>query len=186
MSMRSSTMRPSHATRAVLAAAALLAALACAKSAKPPEPAAAPSPIAAAPATTAPAPTPRAATSEELGALGPAAPFLASLTSAVPGLSSGQAALGTGALLALAQTKMPAGEYDQVIAAVPGAAAMVAAVQDRGLPSAASLSSSTVTEYLGKSGISPDQVAKLTSALGTTVGGMVPGNVASSFTSALK
>lgn len=187
--MRSSTIQSRRATLAVLTATALLGAVACAKSAKPTGGAGGPSISSA--ATTAAAGAATGAMSGGMsgamsGAISAAGPLLTTLTSKVPGLSQEQAALAAGSMLALAQTKMPAGDYSQLVNAVPGAGALVAASQDQGLPSAAALTPASVSQFLGKAGISPEQASQLTSALGSAIGGMVPGSVANSFASALK
>jgi hypothetical protein len=185
--MRSSRFHPGQLIRA-LSATTLLGALACARSAPPVTtvgaPASAPAP--AITAATSAGEVSSGATAAMSGAIAAAGPLIASLTAAVPGLSQEQAALGAGALLGLAQTRMPTGEYSQLVAAVPAAGALVAAAQDQGLPGAAQLTSASVTEFLGKSGVTAAQATQLTSALGGAVEKMVPGTVASSFAAALK
>ena len=52
--------------------------------------------------------------------LSAAEPLLNSISTAVPGLSQAQSILGAGSLLGLAKAKMPASEFDQLGAAVPG------------------------------------------------------------------
>jgi hypothetical protein len=191
MSMRASRIQPVPAARALLTTATLLAALACARAAPKVTSVGEPAPVPPAPTpavtTTASAgEVSSGATAAMAGAMSAAAPLVASLTSAVPGLSESQAALGAGALFALAQSRMPTGEYSQLVAAVPAAGALVGAAQDQGLPSAANLTTASVSEFLGKTGITAAQVTQLTGALGTAVKGMVPETVASSFAAALR
>jgi len=97
--------------------------------------------------------------------LSAAGPLLGSITSAVPGLS--QAPGGAWCRLAarLAKAKMPA------------------AVK-QGAPSAPS-GLSSLTSFLGKSGISADQVKQIGGVLSQTIGSKVPADVASAFASAL-
>ena len=124
------------------------------------------------------------ATSGLPSALGAAGPIISAVTSAVPGLSQAQAALGAGALLGLAKAKMPANQFSQVASAIPGANALISEAAKQGAPSApAGLSS--VTDFLGKSGISSGQASQIVSVLTNAVSGKVPADVASAFTAAL-
>ena len=112
---------------------------------------------------------------------------ISSLTSAVPGMSSSQAALGAGSLLGLAQAKMPTDQFSQVANAVPGTSSLIGTAQKAGLPAASSLTSlSSITPLLSKAGISPTMVSQLTPALGSIIGAKGGPDLASSFLSAVK
>jgi hypothetical protein len=117
-------------------------------------------------------------------ALSSAGPIISSITSAIPGLSQAQAALGAGSLLGLAKAKMPAGQFSQIAGAIPGADALVSEAVKQGLP-AAPAGLSSITDFLSKSGISAEQVSQMASTLAGAVGGKVPADVASAFASAL-
>ena len=117
-------------------------------------------------------------------AVSAAGPLNGAITSAIPGLSQAQAALGAGSLLGLAKTKMPAGQYSQVAGAIPGADALVGEAVKQGAPTSPS-SLSAVTDFLGKSGISPSQVNQLIPVLTKAISGKVPAEVSSALASAL-
>jgi Protein of unknown function VcgC/VcgE (DUF2780) len=114
-----------------------------------------------------------------------AEPFVEGLVASVPGVSKQQAALVAGSLLGLAKSKLAPGQFSQVAAAVPGADALVTQAQKQGLPSAPS-GLAAVTEFLGKSGISSDQVSQIATALGSAVAGKTSPDVATAFQDALK
>ena len=120
----------------------------------------------------------------------PAAPsasseLLSSLTSAVPGLSSQQAALGTGALLGLAKTNMPADQFAIVSGAIPGSAALMSEAVKAGVPSQPS-SLSSLTSSLSKFGITPDHIRQLAPALGAAVGKVAGPQVGNALVAALR
>ena len=117
-------------------------------------------------------------------ALSAAGPIIGAITSAVPGLSQVQAALGAGSLLGLAKAKMPAGQFSQIASAIPGANALVSEAAKKGAPSAPS-GLSSMTDFLSKSGISAGQVSQLAGVLTNAVSGKVPADVASAFAAAL-
>jgi hypothetical protein len=136
--------------------------------------------------TNSPAPSTGAAAAGSTlpSALSAAGPIIGAITSAVPGLSQIQAALGAGSLLGLAKAKMPAGQFSQVAGAIPGANALVSEAVKKGAPSAPS-GLSSMTDFLSKSGISAGQVSQLAGVLTNAVSGKVPADVASAFASAL-
>jgi hypothetical protein len=91
-----------------------------------------------------------------------AAPLLGSVTNAVPGLSTPQAATGVGSLLGLAQAKMPANQFSQISSALPGTDALIGGAQKAGLPASTGLTGrSSLTGVFNKAGISPDQVQQM-------------------------
>ena len=183
MSRRSSQTRTQRTMHAALMTIALLGAAACSRNAAPATtPTTSPGDVAPAAAPSVTSSAVAAATSAAMGAAGP---LLTSIAAKVPGLSTEQAALATGALLELAKTKMPGEQYAQVATAVPGADTLVSEAKKQGLPASPS-SLSAVTEFLGKSGISPAHVSQLATALGGSIGGKVPANVASAFMAALQ
>jgi len=112
---------------------------------------------------------------------------ISSLTSAVPGMSSSQAALGAGSLLGLAQARMPVDQFSQVANAVPGTSSLIGTAQKAGLPAASSLTGlSSITPMLSKAGISPTMVSQLTPALGSIIGVKGGPDLAGAFLSAVK
>ena len=117
--------------------------------------------------------------------LNAAAPILNSLGATVPGLSTAQQILAAGSMFGLAKQKMPADQYAEVANNVPGADALANEAVKQGLPSNVN-GLSGLTEFLGKSGISPDQVTKLIPALGSALQGKVSPEVANSFMNALR
>jgi hypothetical protein len=129
-----------------------------------------------------PAPTAAPALS---GALSAAGPLLGSIGSAVPGLSQAQSILGVGSLLGLAKAKMPADQFSQIGAAIPGADALVGEAVKQGLPSTLG-SLADVSGFLGKSGISASQLNEMIPVLGKALSGKVSPALATSFLSALK
>src|SRR5882672_9216141 len=100
MNAQSSSLRTLR--RGILFAALPIGLIACGSSSS------APPPKAAAPATATPAPAIGGGPSAMTMEMGQAAPLLGSVTQAVPGLSTSQAATGVGSLLGLAQAKLPA------------------------------------------------------------------------------
>jgi uncharacterized protein VcgC/VcgE DUF2780 len=114
-----------------------------------------------------------------------AGPLLNSLGVAVPGLSQAQSILGAGSLLGLAKGKMPTDQFSQVSKAIPGTDALIAEATKQGLPSTLG-SLSDVTSFLGKSGISANQVSQMVPALGKALGGKVSPDLVNSFLGALK
>ncbi len=121
------------------------------------------------------------------GASSASSSVLTSLTSAVPGMSSSQAALGAGSLLGLAQAKMPTDQFSQVANAIPGTSSLIGTAQKAGLPAASSLTGlSSITPVLSKAGITPTMVNQLTPALGSMIGARGGPDLASAFLSAVK
>ena len=115
-----------------------------------------------------------------------AAPLLNSITTAVPGLSQEQAMLATGSVLGLAKAKMPADQYTQLANAFPSSEALLSGAQKAGLPSSSNLTGlSSVTDFLGKAGISPQQVSQLVPVLGNAVKKINP-TLGEAFMSALR
>jgi hypothetical protein len=80
------------------------------------------------------------------------------------GLTNDQAKAGLGAVLAYAQTKLPAADFEKVSAAVPGAADNLKAAQDAGAVTGPIADQSALTSALGKLGITPDVAAKFVPA----------------------
>ena len=114
-----------------------------------------------------------------------AAPLLSSISSAVPGLSQTQAMLGAGSLLGVAKNGMPAKAFSEIEKAIPGSKSLLDEAVKMGLPAGAK-GLSGVTDFLGKSGISPSQLNQLVPVLTNAVTGKVSPDVASAFASALK
>ena len=117
--------------------------------------------------------------------LSAAGPLLSAITSAVPGLSQAQAALGAGSLLGLAKSKLPAGQFAQVAGAIPGADALVSEAVRQGLPSSPT-NLTAITDFLSKSGITPAQVNQIIPVLTSAVSGKVPADVAGALAAAFK
>jgi uncharacterized protein VcgC/VcgE DUF2780 len=167
MSMRSLPFR-----RPAMVAAALLTAVACSKN--NPEPSTMPNP----------ATSPTTGMSALPASLNAAAPLLNSVASQVPGLSQAQQILGVGSMFGLAKQKMPSDQYSQLSGAVPGADALATEATKQGLPMNAG-GLSDITNFLGKSGITPDQVTKLVPALTNSLKGKVSPELLNAFTNAL-
>ena len=117
------------------------------------------------------------------GAFSAAGPLLNSVSSAVPGLSQAQSALGVGSLLGLAKGKMPANQFSQVTSALPGSEGLVEHAVKQGLPAGVGRLAD-VTAFLSKSGISSGQVAQMIPVLNNAVSSKVSPEVASAFMSA--
>ena len=116
-----------------------------------------------------------------------AAPMLDSVTKAVPGLTSSQAATGTGSLLGLAQAKMPTEQFALVAGAVPGTDALIGGAQKQGLPSSSELTSlSSLHGVFDKAGIAPTQVSQMIPVLGKTVSKGAGPQVEQAFLAALR
>jgi hypothetical protein len=130
-------------------------------------------------------PAPTGAPAGLSGALSAAGPLLGSIGTAVPGLSQAQSILGVGSLLGLAKAKMPAAQFSQIGAAIPGSDALLGEAVKQGLPSTLG-SLSDVTGFLGKSGISASQVNQMIPVVGQALSGKVSPDLATSFLSALK
>src|SRR3954447_17730006 len=81
-----------------------------------------------------------------------AGPLLGSVTSAVPGLSSAQAATGVGGLLELAKAKMPADHFAQVANAIPGSDALMNQAVKAGVPTSGLTGPSTLNGAFAKAG----------------------------------
>jgi hypothetical protein len=114
-----------------------------------------------------------------------AAPLLGSISSAVPGLSQSQAMLGAGSLLGVAKNSMPSKAFSEIEKAIPGGKSLLDEAVKLGLPKGAK-GLSGLTDFLGKSGISPAQLNQMVPVLTNAVSGKVPADVASAFASALK
>jgi hypothetical protein len=117
---------------------------------------------------------------------GAAAPMLGSVTQAVPGLSSQQAATGVGSLLGLAQAKLPADQFAKISSALPGTNELIQGAQKAGLPTSGLTSLSSLNSTFSKAGISPTQVTQITSALGNQISNSAGPQVAQSFYSAVR
>src|SRR5262245_14027399 len=114
------------------------------------------------------------------GVASAAGPLLGSISSAIPGLSQAQAILGAGSMLGLAKAKMPGDQFNQVADAIPGSKDLLNSAIASGLPKSLS-GIGDVTSFLGKSGISADQVNQLGGVLSTAGGSKVPAGVASAW-----
>jgi hypothetical protein len=101
------------------------------------------------------------------------------------GLTSAQASAGVGTILAYAQTKLPASDFDKVASSVPGAQNYIQSAKDAGAVSADAPIQDVagVNSALGKLGISPEVASQLVPQVtdyisklaGPEVGGMVKG-----------
>jgi len=154
-------------------AAAML--VACHKS-PPPETGAAPAPSAERAESTAAA-IPSAAGADSAAAkAGAAVPSgnLTDMLSTQLGLTSDQSKAGVGAILAYAEGKLPAADYQKVASALPNASADVQAAKDAGAVTGPVSDQAGLNAAFSKLGISPDVAAKfvptVTSYLGK-VGG---------------
>lgn len=116
--------------------------------------------------------------------LNAAVPLLNSIAPAVPGLSQTQQVLGLGSLFGLAKQKMPSDQYASLSSSVPGADALASEATKQGLPANAG-SLSDVTSFLGKHGVTPDQVTKLVPALTNSLQGKVSPEILTAFTNAI-
>ena len=87
-----------------------------------------------------------------------AGPVLGSIAATIPGLSQAQAILGAGSLLGFADAKMPDNQFDQIENAIPGAESLMKQAQGQGLPKELN-GFVDVSSFLGKAGITPDQVS---------------------------
>ena len=123
--------------RYALLAHTLIAGIALAACSKnPPATGAAPNPSEAADSAAAAAPK-APAIADSTGAAAAAVPGaptgnLSDMIGSQLGLSNDQAKAGLGAVLAFAQTKLPAADFEKVSASVPGAADNIKAAQDAG------------------------------------------------------
>jgi hypothetical protein len=116
-----------------------------------------------------------------------AAPLLGSVTDAVPGLSTSQAATGTGSLLGLAQAKMPPDQFSQIQSALPGTDALIGGAQKAGLPSSAGLTGlSSLNGVFTKAGISPTQVQQIIPVMSNAISKSGNPALAQSFISAVR
>jgi hypothetical protein len=77
------------------------------------------------------------------------------------GLTPEQAAGGVGAILAYAQGKLPAADYDKVASAIPGAADNVKAAQDAGAVTGPISDPAGLTAAFTKLGIPPEAAQQL-------------------------
>jgi hypothetical protein len=120
------------------------------------------------PADTAAMPAMPAMPADTAAAAGGASGLLATLQSAVPGLSAQQTSLATGALLALARAKLPPDQFARVTAALPGSNELLGEAARAGLPSDLT-DRSSLTQTLSQSGITPSMLDQLVPALGSAV-----------------
>jgi hypothetical protein len=141
---------------------------ACSKSAEPET--GAPPETGAAPGYGA---APGEAAAPSAAAAGTAGSLTDVLTSTL-GVSPAQAEAGVGVILAYAQGKLPAADYNKVAATVPGAPATVQAAKDAGAVTGPIDGPAGVTSALGRLGISPEGAANfvpvVTQQLGKTGG----------------
>ena len=108
-------------------------------------------------------------------------PLINSLMSQIPGLNQAQAVGGVGALLGLAQSKLPAVDFSKLTKLVANVGDMIKQATKAGLPVPSALKSLTdLTSTFSKLGLSPDQVGKLvpaTTNFFTQKGGAEVGNM---------
>ena len=131
-------------------------------------------------------PEPETGTYTLPASLNPAVPTINAVNAEVPGLSQSQSILGAGSLLGLARMKMPANQYTQLTTAIPGSDALINEATRLGLPGSALTDLAGVTNHLGQSGISTDQINGMIRALDTGITGKVSPEVQNSFRSALR
>ena len=131
-----------------------------------------------------PATTEMSALPAELNA---AAPILNAVNAEVPGITQRQNVLATGSLLGLAKTRMPADQFGEVARAIPGAEALIVEAARQGVPRSALTNLTTVTEYLGKQGVTQDQVTqRIIPVLDKSVKGKVTPGVEANFNAAIR
>lgn len=119
--------------------------------------------------------------------LNAATPLLNEVSREVPGISQRQNILATGALLGLAKTKMPADQFAEVNRAIGGADALIVEATRQGLPRSALTSVTSVVDYLGKQGVTQDQVTqRIIPVLDKSVKGKVTPGVEANFNAALR
>lgn len=107
-----------------------------------------------------------------------------SLTSGL-GLSTSQATQGTGALLSLAEEKLPASSWTKIADSVGGFDGLMKATKGLGLPSPIG-NLSGLTSTFSKLGISPDQVTKMVPAVSDYIGKAAGGDIGNQLLSVLK
>ena len=115
-----------------------------------------------------------------------AGPLLSQVTSAVPGLSTTQAATGVGSLLGLAQSKLPPDQYAQIADALPGSNALVNGAVNAGLPTSNLNGLSSLTGVFDQAGISPSQVTQMIPVVGESISNTAGPQAARNFLSAVK
>lgn len=107
-----------------------------------------------------------------------------SLTSSL-GLSTGQATQGTAALLALAEEKLPASSWTQIMDSVGGLDGLMKAVKGLGLPSPIG-DLSGLSGTLSQLGISSDQVTKMIPTVADYIGQAAGSDIGNQVLNALK
>jgi hypothetical protein len=117
--------------------------------------------------------------------LNAAAPLVNSVAAAVPGLTQAQTMLGLGSIFGLAKQKMPPEQYAEVATGVPGADALASEANRLGLPKQLK-GMPDVVNFVGKAGVSPDQVGKMITSLGEVMGPRVSPTAATSFFNSLR
>ena len=140
-------------------AAAVLAA--CHKS-SPPETGAAPEPSAQKAESTAAAlpSVPNADSAAATAAAGAPTGNLADMVSKELGLTSDQAKAGAGAVLAYAEGKLPAADFQKVASVLPNGSANLQAAKDAGAVSGPITDQAGLNSAFSKLGITPDVAAK--------------------------
>lgn len=119
--------------------------------------------------------------------LNAAAPILNAVNAEVPGLSQRQSILATGSLLGLAKTRMPPDQFAEVNRAIGGADALIVEATRQGLPRSSLTSLTSVVDYLGKQGVSEDQVTqRIIPVLDKSVKGKVTPGVEANFNAAIR
>ena len=111
-------------------------------------------------------------------------PLVSTLMSGL-GLNSSQAVGGAGALLGLAQAHMPKADWSKLAGAIPGTGDLIKTAKSLGgiskFTNLAGLSGA-----FGKMGLSTDQVAKLTPAMGDYVSKAAGPDIGKKFADAIK
>lgn len=115
-----------------------------------------------------------------------AGPALNGITKAVPGLTSSQAATGVGALLGLAQQKMPADQFAQVTNSIPGSDALINGAVTQGLPTSGLNGLSSLDGVFKTAGISHEQAAQMVPAVGKMVSDAAGPTAGQAFMSVMK
>jgi len=107
-----------------------------------------------------------------------------SLTSDL-GLSTSQATQGTGALLSLAEEKLPASSWTKITDSVGGLDGLMKATKGLGLPSPIG-DLSGLTNTFSKLGISPGQVTKMVPEVSDYIGRAAGGDIGNQLLSVFK
>ena len=119
--------------------------------------------------------------------LNAAASLLNEVNREVPGITQRQNIIAAGSLLGLAKTRMPADQFAEIARAIPGTEALIVEATRQGLPRSSLTSLTTVVDYLGKQGVTQDQVTqRIIPVLDKSVKGKVTPGVEANFNAALR